>query len=410
MKACLIGGRVGASLSPLIHSLMGVEYTHERIECGALGDFVKSAGVDGFNVTMPFKKQIIPYLDEVSDIAKLCNAVNTVYFSHGKSYGFNTDLLGMKYMAKRSGVDLKDKEVLILGGGATKDTAVYFAESCGAKSVNFVSRTGVINYSNCYALEDTEVIINATPVGSVGFEPSEIIDPTAFKRLYAVLDCVYNPFRSRLVQTAERLGLKASGGLPMLVEQALSSEDIWLNRTHTRSLTDKILSIVKGKTLNIVLIGMPSCGKSVIGKALAEKTGRTLYDTDEEIERAAGKSCAEIIRSQGEKAFRELEKKVVKDLECVRGAIIATGGGTVLDRDNVTSLKGNGFVVGIDRDIALLTAEGRPLSAESIEKLYERRKDVYKRAADFIVVNDMTAAECADRIISAYEDFCNKRT
>ena len=408
MKYCLVGERLSLSYSPLIHNLAGIDYDLKEVSGKDFSQFVLSGEYDGYNVTMPFKRKIMPYLDAVSDVAKNCNAVNTVLKKDGKLYGYNTDFYGMKFMAERAGVTLKDKNVLILGGGATKDTAAYLATVSGAKSVKFVSRKGVINYENCYALaKDTQIIINATPVGSYGFETEKIIELERFENVEAVLDCVYNPYNTPLLLDAKRLKLKCGHGIDMLVFQALRSEEIWLDKKHTQSFVDKILQKTKEKTLNLILTGMPSCGKTFIGGATAEKLNKQFFDTDKIIEKSENAPCPKIIKEKGEGYFRKVENDAVKSLSSVRGAVVATGGGTVLDEENVKALRANGVVVYIRRDLSLLESTFRPLSESvGIKELYERRRGIYESTCDYAVSNDGDVETCVKGVIKLYEDSC----
>ena len=409
MKYCLVGERLDLSYSSLIHKLAGIDYDLQKVSEDDFPRFATSGEYDGYNVTMPFKREIIPYLDAVSDIAKNCNAVNTVLKKDGKLYGFNTDFYGLKFMTDRAGATLKDKNVLVLGGGATKDTAKYLATVSGAKSVKFVTRKGEINYENCYeAAKDAQIIINTTPVGSYGFEKEKTIELEKFGNVEAVLDCVYNPYNTPLLSDAKRLKLKCGHGLDMLVFQALRSEEIWLDKRYAQSFVDEVLQKTKEKTLNLILTGMPSCGKTLIGGTIAEKLNKRFFDTDKIIEKSENALCSKIINEKGEGYFRKAEKDAVKSLSSVRGAVIATGGGTVLDDENVKALRSNGIVVYIRRDLRLLETASRPLSESvGVKELYERRRDIYESTCDFAVSNDSDVETCVKGVIKTYENSCS---
>ena len=405
MRYALIGKSVSKSLSPLIHLLVGKEYSLLDVpgEDG-LGTAL-SSDLDGFNVTMPYKKSIIPYLNEVFGFAKNCGVVNVVAKRDKKLVGYNTDFYGLEYMIGREGVSLKDKDVLILGGGATKDTAACLCRKKGARSVNFVSRSGEINYRNCYDLKGVRIIINATPVGSAGCADKKLISLDRFAGLEAYFDCVYDPCFTPMLIEAGRLGIKRCGGLAMLVEQALSSIDVWERSEHMQSLTDEIFGKVWDKTVNIVLVGMPSCGKTTVGTEIAKRTEKEFVDVDDLVEKEEGLAAGEIIKIKGEDYFRAAEKKAIKNLENTRGVVIATGGGAVKDGENVASLKANGVIFYIKRDLKLLSATGRPITEKvGAEELFAERERYYKEAASFEVDNDSSPEECAKKVVKLYED------
>lgn len=420
LRACLVGGNVQKSFSKTIHGYFGTEYDLVSIKDNAdLAAFVNRNDYSFYNVTMPYKKTIIPYLDELSDAAKATGVVNTVAVNKGKKWGYNTDIDGLRYIVESHSVSLKGENVLILGTGATSKTAEYVAKNAGAKSITFVGRNQKINYSNCYDLFDTNVIINTTPVGmNCNDSP---IDLTRYTKLKFVLDVVYTPLKTRLVSDAENLGIKCAGGLEMLIRQAQTSEIIWRNalsadgdcfkksNTADNFLSDVYLTdfscrrFLKEKK-NIVLIGMPSCGKSSVGKLLSEKLNRDFCDTDVLIERLSGKTIEEIIEKDCEKSFRTMEKTVVNDIGYETGKVIATGGGVGANADEMSILKGNAFIVYLDRDLTLLESDGRPLSKKlGIKSLYSERKDLYERFCNVKIDNNGDIKTTVERIIQAYE-------
>ncbi len=401
MKYCLIGERLSHSYSAEIHKGRGLNYDLKEVPRCGLADFIKE-GYDGFNVTIPYKKDIIPFLDGVDESAARIGAVNTVVRRGGKYYGYNTDIEGMRYAVSRKGISLTDSNVMILGSGGAACTAKALCGEEGAKSVVTVSRNGEINYGNCYDFKDTEIIINATPVGmfpNIGETP---IDLSRFPDLKGVFDCVYNPFNTALILQAKKLGIQCSDGLPMLVKQALEAQKLW-GFTTEKDDTEDIINGLYSNKLNVVLVGMPSSGKTTVGKLVANILGKKFIDTDAEIFNATGKTPAEIIETSGEKTFRDTETEIITRLAVDTGAVIATGGGAVLRGENVSALKANGVVFYIKRDLSLLTAENRPLSAGGgIARLYEDRKALYERAADFTVENNGKKELCADEIAQMF--------
>lgn len=412
MKYCLIGKKLSHSYSCDIHNAKGFDYVLREIAESDLDEFFSKREYDGFNVTIPYKKRAAELCDFLSDEAREIGSVNTVIKRDGKLFGYNTDIGGAEYMIARKGVSLRDKVVLIAGSGGAGQTARYYAKKSGAKKILVLSRSGDINYDNCYEkAADAEIFINATPVGMFPDTYGAPINVGGFKRLIAVFDFIYNPFKTRLLAEAEKLGLAFSNGLPMLVEQALLAEDIWSDKMHTAEDVEKVVADITVKRGNIVLCGMPSSGKTVVGKAVAEIYNREFIDTDDEIIKTAGKTPSEIITESGEKAFRDIETEIIKRVAKKSGVVIATGGGAVLRGENVEALKQNGALILIDRELNLLTNKNRPLSkSKGISALYEERKEIYEKVKDARVGNNGELSDTVKGVIKAYEDTCNKRS
>lgn len=407
MKYALLGEKLGHSYSALIHKNCGLDYSLLELKKEDLLPTLKKDAYNGFNVTIPYKKTVIDCLDEIDDSAKSVGAVNTIKKQGGKLIGFNTDVYGMDYAIKRRGVSLNGKTVLILGSGGTSLTAAAVCKNSNAKFV-VVSRTGEVNYSNCYDI-DAEIIIDTTPIGTYPNVYEKIIDISRFKRLEFVLDCVYNPFLTEILKDAKALNINFSNGLPMLVAQAIKAQEIFLDKKIDSSVIEENISYISRDRGNIVLSGMPSSGKSTIGKLIATKLNRELIDTDEVITKKTGKTPKEIIIESGEKVFREIESEVIKQVSIFSGKVIALGGGAVLNKDNVRALKTNGVIVYIKRDLNALSTKDRPLSmGRDIKELFKERQPFYESASDITVENveiEKTMAE----IIKKYEDFSDKR-
>ena len=406
MKYCLIGKTLVYSYSAEIHGLRGLDYSLNPIPPENLKAFAESGEYDGFNVTIPYKRDVIPLLSGISEKAREIGAVNTVVKKNGKLFGFNTDADGLKYAITRTGADLKGKAVTILGTGGTSLTAETVARELGAKTVRKVSRNGEINYGNCYSLlKDTQVLINATPVGTYPDIYGKSVDINGFPALTAVFDCVYNPFNTPLVLSAKQKGLIASDGLPMLVAQALYAEEIWGEKPFSVKDCEKIIAEIYRKKGNIALVGMPSCGKSTVGKILAQKLGKKFVDTDEKFTETNGVTPAQCIRERGEKAFRETETAVIREVAKENGLVIATGGGAVTVAENLSALHANGIIVYLKRDLNLLSVKGRPLSAaRGVEELYKARKDLYE-LAEITVENDGDINAVADKCFNAFNGY-----
>lgn len=393
MQFGLIGEKLGHSYSKEIHNLIA-DYGYElrEVKREELGAFMTERAFSGINVTIPYKKSVMDYLDVISDDAKKIGAVNTVVNRDGKLYGYNTDFYGLKALLIHNGVSVRNKKVLILGSGGTSDTAYNVVTGLNAKEAIKVSRTkkdGFVTYDEAARLHsDADVIINATPVGMYPDDDGVPVNIGLFPSLSAVIDAIYHPLRTNLVSDAENRGIKACGGLYMLVAQAVYAAALFENKKPDENLIDDVYGKILNDKRNIVLIGMPSSGKTTIGKALAARMGKRFADTDELIVGTTGKSIPEIFEKEGEKVFREIEKKVICDIAVNDGTVIATGGGVILDEKNVLALKRNGVIVYLDRKIDnLIATDSRPLSSnvDDLKKLYDKRKPLYEKYAEITI-------------------------
>lgn len=399
MKYCLIGEKLGHSYSEEIHRYSGLDYSLVELQQDQIESFLKS-GYDGFNVTIPYKKQIIPFLDFISDEVKEIGSVNTVLVKDGKRYGYNTDIFGMEYSLKRAEINIKDKSVLILGSGGTSLTAQTLCKKLKAKEIVVLSRTGEVNYQNYQTLKQIQVIINTTPVGMFPKDCDCPIDITVFPLLEGVFDCIYNPIRTNLVISAEKLGIKTTGGISMLVAQALKAQEIWTGKEFSDEKFDLALKNLLKEKRNIVFIGMPSCGKTTVANALSKVTGKEVVDTDNIVTLSNGKTPSQIIEECGEQFFRDRESEAVKTACGKVGVIIATGGGAILRRENVETLKKNGVLIYLERDIEKLIDFDRPLSKNgAISRLFEQRRPIYEAVCDKKVSNDGCLGETVKEIL-----------
>ena len=406
MKCGLLGRKLGHSYSPQIHRFLGdYPYSLFEKEPEDLGDFLKHGDFTGINVTIPYKKEVIPYLDELSSVASRLGAVNTIVRrSDGTLFGHNTDYFGFASMVRQSGLSITEKKVLVLGSGGASNTAVAVLEELGAKVI-VISRSGENNYSNLDKHSDATVIVNTTPVGMYPNTESSPVDIAQFPKLEGVLDVIYNPARTALLIQAEKRGLVAINGLYMLVAQAKEAAEYFTCHAISDEKIQQIFSTLSCQMQNIILIGMPGCGKSTIGKALAEKLGRTFVDADESIVELAKKSIPDIFAQDGEPIFRDYGTQVLQNLGKQSGLIIATGGGCVTQPRNYPLLHQNGQIFWIQRDITVLPTQGRPLSQQNkLEEMYTIRKPMYERFADSIVPNDGTLEQTLATILSRLED------
>ena len=406
MKCGLLGRKLGHSYSPEIHAQLG-SYSYHLFEKEPeeLKDFLQKEDFTGLNVTVPYKKEVIPYLSELSPIAERLGAVNTIIRrADGSLLGHNTDYFGFYSMAKQSGLMPEGKKCLVLGSGGAAATAVAVLQEMGAKVV-VISRSGKNNYQNLHLHRDAAIIVNTTPVGMY---PNNGITPISlepFPNLEGVLDLVYNPARTKLLLDAEKRGLVAVNGLWMLVAQAKEASEWFTGNAISDQVIEPIYSKLRRKMENIILIGMPGCGKSTVAQLLGAMLGRKTVDADQEIEKAAGKTIPEIFAQDGEESFRQLETKVLSELGKRSGLIIATGGGCVTRNENYPLLHQNGTIFWLKRDISQLPTEGRPLSqATKLAEMYRIREPMYCRFSDHIIDNNGDPQAAAAEILNILEN------
>lgn len=406
MQCGLLGRKLGHSYSPQIHSQLGsYDYRLFEKEPEELEDFLKNGDFTGLNVTIPYKKDVIPFLDELSPRAQALGAVNTIVRRNGKLIGHNTDYFGFETMLLSTGVSLQGKKALVCGSGGASSTATAVLKAHGANVV-VLSRTGNDNYQNLNRHSDAALIVNATPVGMYpNVEASPIEDLAAFPMLEGVLDLVYNPARTSILLKAETLGIPSANGLRMLVAQAKESAEWFTGEPIDDSCIEMIYSRLRKQMENIILIGMPGCGKTTVGASLAKILSRPLKDADAELEQAVGRKITEILPTDGEASFRSLESETLLDLGKQSGLVIATGGGCVTIPNNYEKLHRNGTIVWLKRDLDLLPTDGRPLSQTGhLQEMYQKRAPLYARFADFSVENSGDPRETAEEIIQILED------
>ncbi len=402
LRCGLLGRTLGHSYSPEIHALLAdYEYRlYEKTEA-EVGDFLKNGRWDGLNVTIPYKKTAIKYCDELSETASATGSVNTLVKRDGKIYGDNTDVFGFLSLVRRSGIDVSGKKTLVLGSGGASSSVCFALNELGA-DVTVISRSGEDNYGNLDRHRDAEVIVNTTPLGMYPDTGASAVDLSGFPMLKGALDVVYNPARTAFLLQAESLGVRNANGLYMLAAQAKRCCELFCSRSIPEEETERVYRILSRKMENIILIGMPGCGKSTVAEVLGIKTGRPVTDTDELIVKAAGISIPEIFKREGEPGFRDLETRALSDAGKLSGHIISTGGGCVTREENYPLLHQNGVIVWVKRFIGALPKSGRPLSQKgSIEEMYKAREPMYLRFADVEIENDGTPEETAERILEA---------
>ena len=406
MKCGLLGQKLEHSYSPQIHGeLADYEYSLFEKQPDELEDFLKNGDFTGLNVTIPYKKAVIPYLDELSPVAARLGAVNTIVRrSDGSLIGHNSDYFGFKSMVEQSGLSPEGKKVLVLGSGGASNTAVAVLEELGAKVIA-VSRNGENNYSNLRLHADASIIVNATPVGMY---PNVRVSPVClgqFPMLEGVLDIVYNPARTQLLMDAQHRGLVTMNGLWMLVAQAKESAEWFTGQPISDARITAIHRKLKIQMENIVLIGMPGSGKSTVGEALAHRLGHELVDADAGIVKLTGKSIPDIFAQGGEVCFRQAESYVLEQLGKRSGLIIATGGGCVTRKENYYSLHQHGTILCLNRNLNALPTDGRPLSQSGkLEEMYRVRKPLYDRFADHHIDNNGDLESTITQIMKVLEE------
>jgi len=417
MQYGLIGEHLGHSFSKEIHNLIGdYRYELKEIAPDKLEEFISSGDFKGINVTIPYKQDVIPMLDSVADAALSIGAVNTIVNRDGVLTGYNTDYLGMKSMIEYKGIELTGKKVLILGTGGTSKTAKAVASDMGAEVIIKVSRSGkgdAITYEEAYEKHsDASCIINTTPSGMYPDINSVPIDIDRFEGLTGVVDAIYNPLNTKLVRDAGKKGIKATGGLFMLVAQAVKAAELFFDTTYSDGLMESIFRTMESKKGNIVLVGMPGSGKSSVGQALSERLNIPFIDTDALIVKKAGMEITDIFAEYGETYFRDLESRVIADLAADTGVIISTGGGAVLRDENVYELKANGRLFLLDRPVDnIKPTDDRPLAdnRDKLLALYNERKPIYEACCDEIIDAGVALEEVVKEVLVRSGLFCEEK-
>ncbi|MBR6200161.1 MAG: hypothetical protein IKQ61_07870 [Spirochaetales bacterium] len=412
MEYGLIGEKLGHSFSKVIHNMIGsYQYELQEIPKNEIDAFMRAKDFRGINVTIPYKQTVIPYLDSISDRAKKIGAVNTIVNRGSRLFGDNTDYIGLKSLIERNDILIKDRKVLILGTGGTSRTALAVVRDMEAASVCKVSRHAenddadvkVITYDDAVRdYSDAQIIINTTPVGMFPQNENVPINIEDFPKLEGVVDVIYNPLVTRLVRNAKARNIKAANGLYMLVKQAVAASEKFFDTEYDNSLTENIFAKVTSMKQNIVLIGMPGCGKSTVGKALSRLGGRTMVDTDILIADKFGMEIPQIFAQFGEETFRNAESEVIREVSQQTGIVISTGGGAILRPENVSALKANGVIFFLDRPIEdIRPTANRPLSQDraALQQRYNERYGIYTQTADVHIKVNARQDDIARRIL-----------
>lgn len=406
MNCGLLGRKLGHSYSPQIHAHLG-DYRYELLEKEPeeIEGFLKTGDFVGLNVTIPYKKSVIPYLDELSPAARNLGAVNTIVRRpDGCLIGHNTDYFGFQWLVRKSGLVVAGKKVLVLGSGGASNTAVAVLRELEADVV-VISRTGENNYENLNRHADAAVIVNATPVGMYPNTGKSLLCLDLFPRLEGVLDMVYNPARTQILLEAEHRGLVAMNGLWMLVAQAKESAEWFTGEKIDDAVIAKIHRELRMQMENVILIGMPGCGKTTVGRQLAQRLHKEFVDADSALEESTGRKITDIIPQDGAEAFRYMESETLERLGKKSGLVIATGGGCVTQARNYNLLHQNGTLFWLVRDLKKLPTDGRPFSQmESLERMFETREPLYRQFADIVISNDGALEQTLEEIQRKLEE------
>ncbi len=402
----LIGRKLGHSYSPQIHSYLGdYKYNIYEMEEDAVSSFLEKREFDAINVTIPYKKTVMPFLDRIDESALKIGSVNTIVKeADGTLTGYNTDYYGFSYMLKKGNIDVCGKKVLILGDGGASATVQCVVKDMNAPEIIVVSRHTDTNYDNIHLHYDSDIIINTTPVGMYPKNLETLVDLDNFNNLSGVADLIYNPKRTQIILDAEKKGINNISGLYMLSAQAKKAAEYFFRKEYDESIIDFIVEKLSFELTNIVLVGMPGCGKTTIGTALAEHYGRKLVDIDALIVEKAGMTIPEIFALQGETGFRKIEADVAEEVGKEKELVISTGGGVIVTPENHDALRQNATVVFINRDIDVLPTDGRPLSQKNnLHEMYKKRLPLYRSICHHEVNGNGTVEEVAERIEALFK-------
>lgn len=406
MQYGLIGNPLGHSWSPEIHQLLAsLPYEKKELPEEELADFLRKRDFDGINVTIPYKEKVIGFLDELDEGARTIGAVNCIVNKNGILKGYNTDLSGFVKMLEVNGISPAGKQVAVLGSGGAAKAACYGIEMMGGKPF-IVSRhpgRAMISYAQLYErAAEFAMIVNATPVGMKPDSDSCPVDICAFDHLEAVVDIVANPLRTRLLFEAKMQGIPCCGGFEMLVRQAAAADELFTGKVVEEETIQMCMRMLLKARRNIVLIGMPTSGKTTLAEMIASHTGRPLLEMDEVLVDRLGMSIKECFAQYGEGYFRNMETELARDLRAKEGIVISTGGGIIKNEENMRYLSENGIVIAIDRNPSLLyPTDSRPLSStvDAVKVLYEERKYLYDKYSDAVVDNNGSLKDTFNEIM-----------
>jgi len=401
----LLGEKLGHSYSPLIYRYFGIQdYRLFEVPPAGVEAFLRGGGLTALNVTIPYKKTMLPFCDSLTPIARRLGNVNLLRFDeHGRIHGDNTDYAGFRGLLDCAGFSVRCKKVLVLGTGGAAQTVTAVLEEQGASCVIQITRSGQENYTNLDHHRNARLLVNATPVGMYPDVDASPVSLEQFPALEGVIDLVYNPLRTRLVLEAQTRGIPAVGGLFMLAAQGRAAAQVFLGRLIEEKESVGVYHALLREMENIAIVGMPGSGKSTVGKILAEEMGRPFVDLDDLITQTTGRSPEEIIKRDGEAAFRDIECRILCQSAKRCGIVLSTGGGTVLRQENQKALGMNSRVYWLRRPLEQLEIAGRPLSW-NLSEMYLLRRPIYERVSNAVVDMGSSTHEAAQQIMEEFDE------
>lgn len=359
------------SLSPLVHSFWGdYEYRLCPTSENALPDLLKNLAYDGFNVTMPYKKTVFKMCDQLSPECYPLGNVNTVKREiDGSLTGYNTDYFGFQYILENNDIDVAGKKAVILGTGGAAETCKAVLNNLGAANVYMISRTGEFNYENLDRHKDAEIIVNATPVGMYPYNGDKPIELNRFDKLEAVVDLIYNPYKTALLLEAEELGIKAVTGLEMLVAQAGKAAEIFCKGNLEEGDIEAVIEKVQTRVFNRCIIGPEGSGKTFMGRRIANVQNLKFVDVEKSFYGRHGLRKNDYINQFGKDRYLVMEHALIQEITKNNGQVIALSSSVMENPENRNLLKQNGVIIDIKKDGMDSTA--------------------YEQWADFDIVNNV---------------------
>lgn len=388
-KFGLIGKGLEYSYSVPIHQMFG-NYTYELLETeeSELEARVRDHEYDGFNITLPYKRKILEFCDEISPEALATGSVNTIIREFGKIKGYNTDYFGFCYLLDRNKIDVKGKKCMVLGSGGVSHTVQQVLKDRRAESITVVSRTGAVNYENLQQHRDAEIIINATPVGMYPDNGRSLIDFREFPQCCGAVDVIYNPDKTWFILDAMAHDIPCAGGISMLVAEIKQASELFQGKEISFDDIDSAIYEIRSQKLNYILIGMPGSGKTYLGGQMAKARNRDFYDLDTCIEKSEGMSRRKIVEEKGESYYRDRETECLRKICKKNGIVVAAGSGIVTRRANYSLMKQNGRIIWIKRDLDKLEIDDYSPTPEELRKLYEERSGLYDSWSDYFIDNN----------------------
>lgn len=410
MEYGLIGKKLSHSFSKVLHEeFLNTKYDLVSLNDDELKDFFLKKDFKGINVTIPYKKDVIKYLDYIDPLVEKIGACNCIINDNGVLKGYNTDYFGFKFLIEENEINVLNKNIAVLGSGGTFNTVSTVLKDLGAKNIFCISRVKKENnytYDEIYSM-NVDILVNATPVGMFPNNYECNIDLDRLN-IEAVVDVIFNPLRTKLVLEAKKRNIKAVGGLSMLIAQGMKASELFLNKKYSFEEIRSCYFDINVNKFNIVLIGMPMSGKTTLGKMLAKAFNKEFVDIDKKIVEKENKTINEIFEKHGEEYFRRIEIDMYYEYSKKNGLIISTGGGIVKNKESIDRLKENGFVIFVDRKLEkMVINQNRPLakSKKDVEKLFHERYNLYLNYSDKRITNNGSKKRAIINIVEAFYEY-----